>query len=99
MLSFGSPDMLGLVKEKDPFSWMMWLVVAQRSHCTSAHLMGLAFTTAAITKMLEWSVLVSIKCCYIHSLLTLVDWVYYVCCAHMMSCALCSHDLMCTMLT
>ena len=52
-ISFDRPDMLSLVKELGPFTWMMWRVVVQRSRYTSAHLMESAITTATIMRMLE----------------------------------------------
>ena len=55
--------MLSLDKELDPYTWMMWHVMALRSRCISVHLAGLAYTTVAIVKMLAWSAAVSKFCC------------------------------------
>ena len=58
-VSFCRTNMLILDKELDPFSWTMWHVVVQRSHCISVHLMRLVCTTAVIMRMLVWSASVS----------------------------------------
>jgi hypothetical protein len=39
-------------KELDQFGWMIWHVLAQKTHCSIALVMLLVFTTVAIMKML-----------------------------------------------